>query len=69
MEAHDRGCLAGRHRVHYVAFIAQLAFRDPEIIEQTKIGILLGSAISAAIGLVWLYCAGSVRREAIAHPN
>ena len=41
-------------------FIAQLAFRDPEIVEQAKLGILLGSAISATIGLSWLVWAGSV---------
>lgn len=42
-------------------FIAQLAFRDPEMVEQAKLGILLGSAISAAIGLAWLFRAGSSR--------
>lgn len=36
-------------------FIGQLAFRDPLLIEQAKLGILLGSAISAAIGLTWLF--------------
>jgi NhaA family Na+:H+ antiporter len=41
-------------------FIAQLAFRDPRMVEEAKLGILLGSAISAAIGLCWLYCAGLV---------
>lgn len=40
-------------------FIAQLAFQTQEIIEQAKLGILLGSAISAAIGLAWLFIAGS----------
>ena len=40
-------------------FIAQLAFADPEVVEQAKLGILLGSAISAVVGLIWLYCAGS----------
>ena len=39
-------------------FISQLAFGLPEIVEQAKLGILLGSALSAAIGLVWLYLAG-----------
>lgn len=42
-------------------FIAQLAFRDPVIVEQAKLGILLGSAASAAIGLAWLLWAGSIR--------
>jgi NhaA family Na+:H+ antiporter len=40
-------------------FIAQLAFRDPELVERAKLGILLGSALSAAIGLAWLFVAGS----------
>ena len=40
-------------------FIAQLAFQSPEIVEQAKLGILLGSALSAAVGLVWLFWAGS----------
>lgn len=39
-------------------FIAQLASTDPELIQQAKLGILLGSAISAAIGMVWLFWAG-----------
>ncbi len=48
-------------------FIAQLASGDPAFIEQAKLGILLGSAISAAIGLIWLSWAGS-SREAVAAP-
>ena len=40
-------------------FIAQLAFADREIVEQAKLGILLGSGISAVVGLCWLYLAGS----------
>jgi NhaA family Na+:H+ antiporter len=40
-------------------FIAQLAFTDPVLVEEAKLGILLGSAISAMIGLVWLYVGGS----------
>ena len=35
-------------------FIAQLAFRDPQLIEEAKLGILLGSLVSAVIGLLWL---------------
>jgi NhaA family Na+:H+ antiporter len=38
-------------------FIAQLAFRDARLVEQAKLGILLGSAISAAVGVAWLYAA------------
>jgi NhaA family Na+:H+ antiporter len=40
-------------------FIAQLAFDDARLVEEAKLGILLGSALSAAIGLTWLYIAGS----------
>ena len=44
-------------------FISQLAFGDPAVVEQAKLGILLASALSATIGLIWLYCAGSKRPE------
>jgi len=50
-------------------FIAQLAFRDPAVVEQAKLGILLASATAAAIGLAWLVWASSAaseRREAAA---
>lgn len=40
-------------------FIAQLAFANPAIVEQAKLGILLGSALSAVVGLFWLYWTGS----------
>ena len=40
-------------------FISQLAFGAPGLVEQAKLGILLGSALSAVVGLVWLYMAGS----------
>jgi len=40
-------------------FIAQLAFRDPVVVEQAKLGILLGSALAGIIGLIWLWYAGS----------
>jgi len=36
-------------------FISQLAFKDPAHIEQAKLGILCGSALSAVIGLAWLF--------------
>lgn len=39
-------------------FISQLAFTTAEAVEEAKLGILLGSALSAAIGLAWLYWAG-----------
>lgn len=35
-------------------FIAQLAFTSASFVEQAKLGILLASAMSAAIGLAWL---------------
>lgn len=41
-------------------FIAELAFLDQQIVEQAKLGILLGSAVSATVGLSWLFWAGSV---------
>jgi Na+:H+ antiporter, NhaA family len=36
-------------------FISQLAFHDPAHVEQAKLGIVLGSIISAFAGLAWLY--------------
>jgi NhaA family Na+:H+ antiporter len=42
-------------------FIAQLAFADPARVEAAKLGILLGSATAATIGLVWLYLARGAR--------
>ena len=42
-------------------FIAQLAFQSAEFVEQAKLGILLGSAISGVIGLIWLWYAGAAR--------
>jgi Na+:H+ antiporter, NhaA family len=45
-------------------FIAQLAFSAAHLVEQAKLGILLGSAASAVIGLAWLYAVGSGQRSA-----
>jgi Na+:H+ antiporter, NhaA family len=42
-------------------FVAQLAFRDPLFIDEAKLGILLGSALAAAVGLTWLFRAGGTR--------
>ena len=39
-------------------FVSQLAFPDAAAVEEAKLGILLGSALSAAVGLAWLYAAG-----------
>jgi NhaA family Na+:H+ antiporter len=36
-------------------FIAQLAFDDPQYIEQAKLGILLASLVASMVGLTWLY--------------
>jgi NhaA family Na+:H+ antiporter len=44
-------------------FIAQLAFRDPQMIDEAKLGILAASAISAATGLGWLFWASSKRAD------
>lgn len=38
-------------------FISQLAFADPVAAEQAKLGILVASALAAAIGLAWLLLA------------
>lgn len=35
-------------------FISQLAFSDPVLQEEAKLGILCGSAVAALIGLLWL---------------
>ncbi|MFC4160771.1 Na+/H+ antiporter NhaA [Chitinimonas lacunae] len=35
-------------------FIGQLAFRDPIMVDQAKVGILLGSLIAAVVGTLWL---------------
>jgi NhaA family Na+:H+ antiporter len=43
-------------------FIAQLAFRDAALVEEAKLGILLGSAVSAVIGLIWLFRASAGQR-------
>jgi NhaA family Na+:H+ antiporter len=42
-------------------FIAQLAFTDAAMVEQAKLGILIASAVSAVIGLAWLYTVGDQR--------
>jgi NhaA family Na+:H+ antiporter len=40
-------------------FIAQLAFADAAMVEHAKLGILLGSMVSAIVGVVWLLVVGS----------
>ena len=40
-------------------FIAQLAFADTALVEEAKLGIVVGSFASALIGLAWLYAAGA----------
>ena len=42
-------------------FISQLAFANPENVEQAKLGILLGSAFSATVGLIWLFFSSGPR--------
>ena len=40
-------------------FITQLAFREPHLVAEAKLGILVASALSATLGLAWLFWAGS----------
>ena len=40
-------------------FISQLAFADTALVEEAKLGIVIGSFASALIGLAWLYTAGA----------
>ena len=40
-------------------FIAQLAFAEAQLVEEAKLGIVIGSFASALIGLAWLYAAGA----------
>jgi NhaA family Na+:H+ antiporter len=35
-------------------FVSQLAFSDPALVEHAKVGILLGSLVSALAGVAWL---------------
>lgn len=46
-------------------FISQLSFNQPALIEEAKLGILLASAISAVIGLAWLYVCGAKRSDKV----
>ena len=45
-------------------FISQLAFKDPVLVEQAKVGILFASLVAAAIGFIWLLSAKSQPIEA-----
>jgi Na+:H+ antiporter, NhaA family len=45
-------------------FISQLAFKDPVLVEQAKVGILFASLVAAAIGFTWLLAAKSPPRDA-----
>lgn len=47
-------------------FISQLAFADPLLAEEAKLGILLASAIAAVIGLTWLYLSAPKRKPEVA---
>lgn len=44
-------------------FISELSFEQQALIDEAKLGILLASAISAVIGLAWLYACGAKRNE------
>ena len=50
-------------------FVAQLAFNEAAMVEQAKVGILLASSLSAAVGLAWLFIAGSRRDRNQALPR
>jgi len=43
-----------RNRFHGALFIAGLAFTEPGLIDQAKIGVLLASAIAGTIGVLLL---------------
>jgi Na+/H+ antiporter NhaA len=43
-------------------FIAQLAFEDPAAIAEAKLGILLTSALSAGVGLMWLFLTAAPKK-------
>ena len=40
-------------------FIAQLAFDEPRMVDEARMGILVASALSAAIGIAWLFWVAS----------
>jgi Na+:H+ antiporter, NhaA family len=42
-------------------FIAQLAFEDRAMVEEAKLGILIGSFFAAVVGLTWLYLSAGPR--------
>jgi NhaA family Na+:H+ antiporter len=44
-------------------FIGQLAFEDPVLVEQAKLGILVASTLSAVVGLIWLIFVKPPARE------
>lgn len=46
-------------------FVGNLAFTDPGLIDETKIGVLIGSGLSALLGLAVLFVARPERRREI----
>ena len=50
-------------------FIGQLAFQDPALVDQARIGVLLGSAISAGVGLAWLWFAADAASRGTDKPG
>jgi Na+:H+ antiporter, NhaA family len=50
-------------------FISQLAFKDPVLVEQAKIGILFASLVAAAIGFTWLLVAQSPVKDVSNQPG
>ena len=43
-------------------FISQLAFAEPDFVDQAKLGILLASCAAGAVGFAWLWLAGRGRK-------
>jgi len=50
-------------------FIGNLAFADPTLIDDAKIGVLLGSVVSALLGVMILRFSHPVAREHAGHPH
>jgi Na+:H+ antiporter, NhaA family len=50
-------------------FISQLAFKDPVLVEQAKVGILFASLVAAAVGFIWLLAAKSPVRDEASRPG
>ena len=70
IQIYGAGCLAGIGFTMSL-FIGTLAFNDPVLINQVRLGVLMGSFASAVLGFTVLYLAGksSIADQAkVAHP-